>query len=113
MGIFGLTEGSKDIRDNSIINFESPDEKNPDENYDRYGSHYDTGLNLTYYLVRVFPFSYIRIEMQGKTFDDPNRLFNSLETSFDNAISQKSDLRELIIKIKYERLKHKKWDNIN
>ena len=46
--------------------------------------------------------------MQGKVFDDPNRLFNPSETSFDNAISQKSDLRELIIKIKYERLKHKK-----
>ena len=33
--------------------------------------------------------------MQGKNFDDPNRLFNSLETSFDNGFSQKSDLREL------------------
>ena len=96
MGMLGLNEGSKERRDNYIMNFESPDEKNPEENYDRYGSHYSTGLNLTYYLVRVFPFSYIRIEMQGKNFDDPNRLFNSLETSFENAITQKSDLRELI-----------------
>ena len=96
MGMLGLNDSSKDRRDNYLINFESPDEKNPDENYDRYGSHYSTGLNLTYYLVRVFPFSYIRIEMQGKNFDDPNRLFNCLETSFENAISQKSDLRELI-----------------
>ena len=29
-------------------------------------------------------------------FDDPNRIFNSMDVSFENAISQKSDLRELI-----------------
>ena len=96
MGMLGLGEESKDRRDNYLMNFESPDEKNPDENYDRYGSHYSTGLHLTYYLVRVFPFSYLRIEIQGKNFDDPNRLFNSLENSFENAVTQKSDLRELI-----------------
>ena len=96
MGMMELNEAAKDRKDNYIINFESPDEKNPDENYDRYGSHYSTGLNLTYYLVRVFPFSYTRIEMQGKNFDDPNRLFNALDNSFECAISQKSDLRELI-----------------
>ena len=38
MGILGLTEGSKNIKDNYIINFESPDEKSPDENYNRYRS---------------------------------------------------------------------------
>ena len=47
-------------------------------------------------MVRVFPFSYIRIELQGKKFDDPNRLFNSLSNSFECAMTQKSDLRELI-----------------
>ena len=96
VGMFDFTEEAKERKDNYLMNFSNPDEKNPDENYDRYGSHYSTGLNLTYYLVRVFPYSYTRIEMQGKNFDDPNRLFNALDNSFECVISQKSDLRELI-----------------
>jgi len=97
MGMMDFTEESKERKENYELHW-LEDEKDPDrdENYDRYGSHYSTSLYLTYYLVRVFPFSYIRIELQGKKFDDPNRLFNSLPNSFDCAISQKSDLRELI-----------------
>ena len=97
MGMLELTEESKERKENyqeHWLSLENDDDK--DENYDRYGSHYSTSLYLTYYLVRVFPFSYIRIELQGKKFDDPNRLFNSLSNSFECAISQKSDLRELI-----------------
>ena len=96
MGMLDFKESARERKENYLINFDSPDEKNLDENFDRYGSHYSTGLNLTYYLVRSFPYSYTRIEMQGKNFDDPNRLFNDLDNSFECAISQKSDLRELI-----------------
>ena len=97
MGMIDFTEDSKERKENYIEHWLS-NEKDEDreDNYDRYGSHYSTSLYLTYYLVRVFPFSYIRIELQGKNFDDPNRLFNSLSNSFENAITQKSDLRELI-----------------
>ena len=97
MGMMDFTEEAKERKENYEEHW-LEDEKDPDrdENYDRYGSHYSTSFYLTYYLVRVFPFSYIRIELQGKKFDDPNRLFNSLPNSFDCAISQKSDLRELI-----------------
>ena len=96
----GMLEISKDAieRKNNYIEHWTSNENDPDreDNYDRYGSHYSTSLYLTYYLVRTFPFSYIRIELQGKNFDDPNRLFNSLPNSFDCVTSQKSDLRELI-----------------
>ena len=34
--------------------------------------------------------------MQGDKFDDPNRLFLRMDINFDNAMSQKTDLRELI-----------------
>ena len=95
MGMIDITKEAKDRKDNYISIFDSND-KDLEENEDRYGSHYSTSLYLTYYLVRVFPFSYLRIEIQGKNFDDPNRLFNSLEKSFECAISQKADLRELI-----------------
>ena len=90
MGMMDFTEEAKERKENYEEHW-LEDEKDPDrdENYDRYGSHYSTSLYLTYYLVRVFPFSYIRIELQGKKFDDPNRLFNSLPNSFDCAISQK------------------------
>ena len=67
-----------------------------DPNYGRYGVHYSTSTYVSHYLVRVFPFSNIRIEMQGAKFDDPNRLFLKLDISFNNAITQKTDLRELI-----------------
>ena len=97
MGMIDITEEAKERKDNYKEHWESlENDDDKDDNYDRYGSHYSTSLYLTYYLVRVFPFSYIRIELQGKSFDDPNRLFNSLSNSFECALTQKSDLRELI-----------------
>ena len=65
MGMIDITEEAKERKNNYLIIFES-DEKDKEENEDRYGSHYSTSLYLTYYLVRVFPFSYLRIEIQGK-----------------------------------------------
>ena len=99
MGMIELTPDSKERKKNYFETWatEKEDETDEDEsNADRYRSHYSTSLYTTYYLVRVFPFSYIRVELQGKSFDDPNRLFNSMKSSFNNSISQKSDLRELI-----------------
>ena len=97
MGMLDITNDSRERKENYKDHWESlENDDDKDENYDRYGSHYSTSLYLTYYLVRVFPFSYIRIELQGKNFDDPNRLFNSVSNSFFCATSQKADLRELI-----------------
>ena len=97
MGMQDLNEGSIKRKENYLEHWKSSEEDEvKEENYDRYGSHYSTALYTSYYLVRVFPYSFIRIEIQGNNFDDPNRLFNSLPISFDNAMSQKSDLRELI-----------------
>ena len=95
MGMMDITKEAEERKESYILLFESKEE-DPEENSDRYGSHYSTLLYLTYYLVRIFPFSYLRIEIQGKNFDEPSRLFNSLKDSFDCAITQKSDLRELI-----------------
>ena len=95
MGMIDIIPEAKERKENYLIMFENKEEDMISQS-DKYGSHYSTSLYLTYYLVRVFPFSYLRIEIQGKNFDDPNRLFNSLEDSFYCAITQKSDLRELI-----------------
>ena len=60
--------------------------------------------NITYtcnYLIRVFPYSFISVEYQGDGFDDPNRLFFSINYTLRNTLSQRSDLRELIPEIFY------------
>ena len=61
-----------------------------------YGSHYSNPTYVSLFLSRIFPYSEILIEIQGEKFDVPDRLFNSLESTFLNASSEKVDLRELI-----------------
>ena len=97
MGMMDITEGAENRKNNFIEHWKSmeeDEEKTP--NYDRYGTHYSTSLYVSYYLIRTFPFSNIRIELQGSKFDDPNRLFLTMENSFNMALTQKTDLRELI-----------------
>ena len=100
MGMLEISPESIERKNNYINQWKNNElDEVKTENYDRYGSNYSTVLYVTYYLVRVFPFSDMRIELQGKSFDDPNRLFNSLPGSFICATSQKADLRELIPEI--------------
>ena len=61
-----------------------------------YGSHYSNPTYVSHYLTRIFPFSFVSIEIQGEKFDDPNRIFSSIYKSFESASSLKDDIRELI-----------------
>jgi len=61
-----------------------------------YGHTYSNPMYVTHYLTRIFPFSQIAVELQGSGFDDPNRMFLSLENSFLCSATQKGDVRELI-----------------
>ena len=61
-----------------------------------YGSNYSNPIYVCNFLMRLFPFTHISIELQGSKLDDPNRLFLSVNESFNNSISQKTDVRELI-----------------
>ena len=61
-----------------------------------YGSHYSNPTYVTHYLTRIFPFSFVSIEIQGDKFDDPNRMFISLSRTFESATTTKDDIRELI-----------------
>ena len=97
MGMLTINNDAIQRREDYLAHWQiSQDDDDREDEYDRYGSHYSTSLYVSYYLVRIFPFAYIRIELQGTSFDDPNRLFNSMSTSFDCSSTQKSDLRELI-----------------
>ena len=61
-----------------------------------FGSHYSNPTYVCHFLSRTFPFSYITIEIQGQTFDDPDRMFTSMEKTFISTSSLKDDVRELI-----------------
>ena len=97
MGMLTINSEAEQRRQDYMDHWEiSKDDEDREDEFDRYGSHYSTALYVSYYLVRVFPFANVRIELQGSSFDDPNRLFNTMEASFYCASTQKSDLRELI-----------------
>ena len=61
-----------------------------------YGSNYSNPMYVCNFMMRLFPFTHISIELQGNKFDDANRLFLSVKNSFLNSITQKTDVRELI-----------------
>ena len=61
-----------------------------------FGSNYSNPVYVCNFLMRIFPFTHISIELQGNKFDDPNRLFFSVNQSFINSTTQKTDVRELI-----------------
>ena len=71
------------------------DEDNPIKPY-IFGSNYSNPVFVCYYLLRLFPFTHISIELQGHGFDNPERLFLSIKNSFYNSTTQKTDVRELI-----------------
>ena len=61
-----------------------------------YGTHYSNATYVSHYLTRIFPFAFISIEIQGEKFDDKDRLFTSMQKTFESAMSLKDDVRELI-----------------
>ena len=64
-----------------------------------YGTHYSNPFYVAHFLTRIYPFSYIMIELQGNKFDDPDRLFISMNISYLGATTKKGDVRELIPEI--------------
>ena len=59
-------------------------------------SNFSTGKYVCNYLLRLFPYSLIAIEQQGDGYDEPNKLFDSIEETFYKISSSENDLRELI-----------------
>ena len=52
-----------------------------------YGSHYSNPTYISHYLSRSFPYAFVAIEIQGEKFDDPDRLFLSMNKTFISASS--------------------------
>ena len=61
-----------------------------------FNTHYSNDVYTSNFMMRLFPYSFCAIQLQGDGFDDPNRLVFSIKDTFYNILSQKSDTRELI-----------------
>ena len=61
-----------------------------------YGSHYSNPTYVEHFLTRIFHFAFVSIEIQGDKFDNPNRMFISLNRTFESASTAKDDIRESI-----------------
>ncbi|CAD5228314.1 unnamed protein product [Bursaphelenchus okinawaensis] len=62
-----------------------------------YGSHYSNTGIVAHYMVRVVPYTNVALEYQDNNFDIPDRLFNTLETTWRLSSSESTtDFKELI-----------------
>ena len=97
MGMLEINEESIKRKEEFDLNYETLLEME-DENNKPYvfGSNYSNPFYVCNFLMRLFPFTHISIEIQGKGFDKPDRLFLSVKNAFYNSCTQKGDVRELI-----------------
>ncbi|MQL68998.1 hypothetical protein Taro_001305 [Colocasia esculenta] len=61
-----------------------------------YGSHYSSMGIVLFYLLRSEPFTALHRALQGGKFDHADRLFQSIESTYRNCLSNTSDVKELI-----------------
>ncbi|PKA52227.1 hypothetical protein AXF42_Ash010123 [Apostasia shenzhenica] len=61
-----------------------------------YGSHYSSMGIVLFYLLRMEPFTALHRNLQGRKFDHADRLFQGIEGTFRNCLSNTSDVKELI-----------------
>ena len=78
-----------------------------------FGCNYSNATYVCNYLIRLFPFTQICIEIQGEGFDNPHRLFTSIEKAFKNASTQTTDVREIIPEFFYFPEMFKNLNGIN
>ncbi|PIN12837.1 Conserved WD40 repeat-containing protein [Handroanthus impetiginosus] len=61
-----------------------------------YGSHYSSMGIVLFYLIRLEPFTALHRSLQGGKFDHADRLFQSIEGTYKNCLTNTSDVKELI-----------------
>ena len=101
MGMMTLNEQGEKRKKFYIEHYNSMKEENPKSKPYFYGSLYSNPTYISHYLTRLFPFSYIAIELQGNNFDDQNRMFRSIPKTFECSSTQETDIRELIPEFYY------------
>ena len=105
IGFQNITEDQKTRKNLYLLSYnESTTEINDFEENDNdieikshlFNTHYSNIVYTSNFMIRLFPYSFCAIEMQGNGFDNPNRLFHYIQDTLYNICVQKSDLRELI-----------------
>ncbi|KAJ4963542.1 hypothetical protein NE237_023481 [Protea cynaroides] len=61
-----------------------------------YGSHYSSMGIVIFYLLRLEPFTTLHRNLQGGKIDHADRLFQSIENTYRNCLSNTSDVKELM-----------------
>ena len=88
-----------DFKDRYQSFAEMGDERSPPFHY---GTHYSSAMIVTSYLIRLQPFVYSYLLLQGGSFDHPDRLFYSVEKAWSSASRENmTDVRELIPEFYY------------
>ena len=66
-----------------------------------FGSHYSSGAVVLHYLLRIEPFGELARNLQGGSFDIPDRLFHSVLASWLSGQGATGDVKELIPEMFY------------
>ena len=61
-----------------------------------YGTHYSSAAVVLYYLLRLEPFTTEAIELQGGKYDLADRLFHSIQQTWQCCYESSGDVKELI-----------------
>lgn len=61
-----------------------------------YGSHYSSMGIVLFYLLRLEPFTLLHRQLQGGKLDHADRLFHSVESAFQNCLTNSGDVKELV-----------------
>ena len=114
MGMLEISDESIKRKEEFDLNYETLLEMADENNKPYiYGSNYSNPIYVCNFLMRLFPFTHISIELQGQGFDKPDRLFLSVKNAFFNSTSQKGDVRELIPEFFYLPEMFKNINNLN
>ena len=104
LGMQELNEKSisrKELSEDAYESFTMSTDEDSENNRSLFNTHYSNPVYTCNYLIRIFPYSIISIELQGDGFDSPNRIFYSILRTYGNTLAQKSDLRESIPEMYY------------
>ena len=98
MGMLTINDLAEARKEMFIENYETLKETSEDGIIKPYyfGTNYSNPIYVCHFLMRIFPFTQIAIELQGSKFDHAERLFLSVDNSFTHSVTQKTDVRELI-----------------
>ena len=79
--------------------FKDPDNFEGSSYY--YGTHYSSPMLILHYLIRISPFTAGAKDIQDGRFDNPDRIFHSMNVLCRNIREEVNDVREFIPEFYY------------